>query len=158
MSPLSLCFFLALTWSSAWKKSVSLASVCVVSESSQLMLKVITIKQSFSRLTEKCFLDWLLRWLGCCFCRLLLARLLTCFFSRQEREYTVGVVPGRLQSLYTKYSKHWPYTVSYTIDCVCRKCWIMGVWIVCVLAYSYFMFEFYSSFSAAQNGRFCPDT
>ena len=58
MSPLGSCFFLALTWSSAWKKSVSLASVCVVSESSQLMLKVITIKQSFSRLTEKMF-PWL---------------------------------------------------------------------------------------------------
>ena len=41
---------------SAWM-SVSLASVClcVASESSQLMLKVITIKQSFSRLTEKMF-------------------------------------------------------------------------------------------------------
>ena len=22
----------------------------------------------------------------------------------------------------TKYSKHWPYTVAHTIDCVCRKC------------------------------------
>ena len=24
--------------------------------------------------------------------------------------------------IYTKYSKHWPYTVAQTIDCVCRKC------------------------------------
>ena len=24
--------------------------------------------------------------------------------------------------IYTKYSKHWPYTVAHTIDCVCRKC------------------------------------
>ena len=22
----------------------------------------------------------------------------------------------------TKYSKHWPYTVAHTIECVCRKC------------------------------------
>ena len=31
-------------------------------------------------------------------------------------------------------------------------------WIVCVLAYLNFIFEFLSSFSAAQNGRLCPDT
>ena len=24
--------------------------------------------------------------------------------------------------IYTKYSKHWPYTVAHTIDCMCRKC------------------------------------
>ena len=24
--------------------------------------------------------------------------------------------------IYTKYSKHWPYTVAHTIECVCRKC------------------------------------
>ena len=24
--------------------------------------------------------------------------------------------------IYTKYSKHWPYTVAHTIDCVCIKC------------------------------------
>ena len=23
--------------------------------------------------------------------------------------------------IYPKYSKHWPYTVAYTIDCVCSK-------------------------------------
>ena len=27
-----------------------------------------------------------------------------------------------IKVIYTKYSKHWPYTVAYTIDCVCRKC------------------------------------
>ena len=27
--------------------------------------------------------------------------------------------------IYTKYSKHQPYIVAHTIDCVCRKCWIM---------------------------------
>ena len=25
--------------------------------------------------------------------------------------------------IYTKYSKHRPYTVAHTIDCVCRKCY-----------------------------------
>ena len=30
-------------------------------------------------------------------------------------------------------------------------------WIVCVLANLDFIFEFWSSFSAAQNGRLCPD-
>ena len=24
--------------------------------------------------------------------------------------------------IYTKYSKHWPYTVAHTIDCVCIEC------------------------------------
>ena len=27
-----------------------------------------------------------------------------------------------IKVIYTKYSKHWPYTVAHTIDCVCRKC------------------------------------
>ena len=27
--------------------------------------------------------------------------------------------------IYTKYSKHWPYTVAHTIDCVCSKMFIM---------------------------------
>ena len=31
-------------------------------------------------------------------------------------------------------------------------------WIVCLLAYLNFIFEFWSSFSAAQNGRLCPGT
>ena len=26
------------------------------------------------------------------------------------------------RGIYTKYSKHWPYTVAHTIDCVCRTC------------------------------------
>ena len=41
------------------------------------------------------------------------------------------------KAIYTKYSKHWPYTVAHTIDCVRRKCLI-----VCVLAYLNFIFEF----------------
>jgi hypothetical protein len=24
--------------------------------------------------------------------------------------------------IYTKYSKHWPYTVAHTFECVCIKC------------------------------------
>ena len=27
----------------------------------------------------------------------------------------------RVKVIYTKYSKHWPYTVAHTIDCVCRN-------------------------------------
>ena len=77
--------------------------------------------------------------------------------------------------IYTKYSKHWPYTVAHTLDCVCSKMLNHGLnhgfflslfkliscpihWIVCVLAYLKFIFEFWSSFSAVQNGRLCPDT
>ena len=29
---------------------------------------------------------------------------------------------GSSKVIYTKYSKHWPYTVAHIIDCVCRKC------------------------------------
>ena len=28
----------------------------------------------------------------------------------------------KVKVIYTKYSKHRPYTVAHTIDCVCRKC------------------------------------
>ena len=76
--------------------------------------------------------------------------------------------------IYPKYSKHWPYTVAYTIDCVCSKVLNHGLnhglflslfklipcpkyWIVHVLAYLNFIFEFQSSFSTVQNGRLCPD-
>ena len=74
--------------------------------------------------------------------------------------------------IHPKYSKHWPYTVAHTIDCVCSKilnhdlnhglfisffklisCHIH--WIVYVLVYINFIVEF---FSAAQNGWFCLDT
>ena len=76
----------------------------------------------------------------------------------------------------TKYSKHWPYyTVAHTIDCVCSKMLNHGLnhglflslfkliscpihWIVYVLAYFNFIFEFYSKFSTAQNNPLCPDT
>ena len=64
--------------------------------------------------------------------------------------------------IYSKYSKHWPYTVAHTIDCVCRKMLNHGLkfkscfffhslftlipcpihWIVYVLAYLNFIFEF----------------
>ena len=27
-----------------------------------------------------------------------------------------------IKVIYTKYSKHCPYAVAHTIDCVCRKC------------------------------------
>ena len=58
---------------------------------------------------------------------------------------------------------HWPYTVAYTIDCVCSKMLNHGLflslfklipcpihWIVYLLAYLNFIFEFSSSFSTAQ--------
>ena len=84
------------------------------------------------------------------------------------------ILPGP-KVIYTKYSKHWPYTVAHTNDCVCIKMLNHGLnhglsllllklipchihWIVCVLAYLNFTFEFWSSFSAAQNSRLCPDT
>ena len=61
--------------------------------------------------------------------------------------------------LYPKYSKHWSYTVASTIDCGCSKMLNHGLnhgfflslfklipcpinWIVCVLAYLNFIFEF----------------
>ena len=61
--------------------------------------------------------------------------------------------------IYPKYSKHWPYTVAYTIDYVCSKMLNHGLnhglflslfklipcsihWIVYVLAYLDFIFEF----------------
>ena len=34
---------------------------------------------------------------------------------------TVVVACLQIKVIYTKYSKHWPYTVAHTIDCVCRK-------------------------------------
>ena len=61
--------------------------------------------------------------------------------------------------IYPKYSKHWAYTVPHTIDCVCSKMLNHGLnhglflslfklipchihWIVYVLAYLNFIFEF----------------
>ena len=61
--------------------------------------------------------------------------------------------------IYPKHSKHWPYTVAHTIDCVCSKMLNHGLnhglflslfkripcpthWIVYVLAYFFFIFEF----------------
>ena len=34
---------------------------------------------------------------------------------------TVVVACLQIKVIYTKYSKHWPYTVAHTFDCVCRK-------------------------------------
>ena len=64
-----------------------------------------------------------------------------------------------VEVIYPKYSKHWPFTVAHTIDCVCSKMLNHGInhgiffslfklilcpihWIVCVLPYSNFKFEF----------------
>ena len=61
--------------------------------------------------------------------------------------------------IHPKYSKHWPYTLAHTIDCVCSKMLNHGLnhglflslfklilcpihWIVYVLAYLDFIFEF----------------
>ena len=74
------------------------------------------------------------------------SRILVCLFS------TVVKV------IYPKYSKHWPYTVAHTIDCVCSKMLNHGLnhglflllfklihchihWILYVLAYSYLNFK-----------------
>ena len=68
-------------------------------------------------------------------------------------------VEALVKVIYPKYSKHWPYTVASTIDCGCIKMLNHGLyhgfllspfklipcpihWIVCVLAYLNFIFEF----------------
>ena len=80
--------------------------------------------------------------------------------------YAVYRQQQQAKVIHPKYSKHWPYSVAHTIDCVCCKmlnhrlnhgfflslfklipCPIQ--WIVCVLAYLNFIFEYYSSFSTA---------
>ena len=38
------------------------------------------------------------------------------FFSLFKYHFQVYI-----KVIHTKYSKHWPYTVAHTIDCVCRK-------------------------------------
>ena len=85
------------------------------------------------------------------------------------------ILHTKLYNIYPKYSKHWPYTVAHTIDCVCSKMLNHGLnhwlflspfklipchihWIIFMLAYLNFIFEFQSSFSTAQNGPLCPDT
>ena len=32
------------------------------------------------------------------------------------------IIRPSARDIYTKYSKHWPYNVAHTIECVCRKC------------------------------------
>ena len=91
-------------------------------------------------------------------------------------QYTnVSKIGLELKVIYPKYSKHWPYTVASTIDCGCSKMLFHGLflslfklipcpihWIVYVLWLCPSLFKFHiwtlSSFSAAQNGRLCPDT
>ena len=77
--------------------------------------------------------------------------------------------------IHPKYSKHLPYTMASTIDCVWSKMLNRGLnhgsflslfklipcpihWTVYVLAYSNIIFEFSTRFSTAQNGPLCPDT
>ena len=149
MSPLGSCFFLALTWSSAWKKSVSLASVCVVSESSQLMLKVITIKQSFSRLTEKMF-PWLtssMAWL------LLLPASFgsLAYLLLQQTRKRVYSRSGAWQAakLYIPSTLNIDLILCHT-QLIVKSLFLSLFklmscpihWVLCALAYSNFMFEF----------------
>ena len=73
--------------------------------------------------------------------------------------YWILMYKERVKVMYPKYSKHWPYTVADTIACVCRKMLHHGLnhglflslfklipchihWIVYVLAYLKFIFEF----------------
>ena len=62
---------------------------------------------------------------------------------------------GNAKVIYRKYSKHWLYSVAHTIDCVCSRMLNHGLflslfklipcpihWIVYVLAYLNFIFEF----------------
>ena len=66
---------------------------------------------------------------------------------------------AQIKVVHPKYSKHWPYTVAYTINCVCSKVLNLGLnhglflslfkltpcpihWTVYVLAYLNFIFEF----------------
>ena len=45
---------------------------------------------------------------------------------KQREQYcygnnNAGYFRVQFKVIYPKYSKHWPYTVAYTIDCVCSK-------------------------------------
>ena len=98
------------------------------------------------------------------------------YFHETEYFLLPDNIFGLRQSYLPKtYSKHWPYTVAYTSDCVISNMLNHGLnqglllsffkltpctihWIVYVLANLNFIFEFSSSFSTAQNGSLCPDT
>ena len=72
--------------------------------------------------------------------------------QKSQWDIKVCQIGLRICPKYPKYSKHWPYTVADTIDCVCSKMLNHGLnhgyflslfklipcpihWIVCVLAY-----------------------
>ena len=101
--------------------------------------------------------------------------LASCNNFRIEQDSELAKFWPRAKVIYTKYSKHWLYTVANTIDCVCSKMLNHGLnhglfislfklvpcpihWIVYVLTFLNFIYEFSCSFSTSQNGPLCPDT
>ena len=44
------------------------------------------------------------------------------FFELSTLPLHMRRIVGKFKVIYIKYSKHWPFTVTHTIDCVCRKC------------------------------------
>ena len=90
--------------------------------------------------------------------------------TRKRKRNLVLSHNGGSKVIYTKYSKHRPYTLAHTIDCVCCKmlnhglnhglfffhfsiAYILPHWIENLLGYLNFIF----SFSTAGNGPLCPD-
>ena len=80
------------------------------------------------------------------------------YFTSIHRELLASFQPPS-KVIYTKYSKHWPYTVAHTFECVCSKRLNNGLnhgfflllfkliscpihWILCVLAYLNIILEF----------------
>ena len=77
-----------------------------------------------------------------------------------KRSYSCNKITTTwIKVIYPKYSEHWPFIVAHTIDCVCSKMLNQGLnhglflslfklipcpihWIVYVLAYLNFIFEF----------------
>ena len=50
--------------------------------------------------------------------------LLIIFLAKKSLQIELNTnrkVMGSTRNIYTKYSKHWSYTVAHTIDCVCSK-------------------------------------
>ena len=50
------------------------------------------------------------------------ATLMFLTFIVRRQDPWIPVVWVRVKVIYTKYSKHWPYTVAHTIECVCIQC------------------------------------
>ena len=88
----------------------------------------------------------------------------------QNQLVLMEVIFFKTKVIHPNYSKHWPYTVEYTIDCVCSKMLNHGLflslfklipcpihWIVYVLDYLNSVFEFQSSFSTGGWGRLPKD-